>query len=72
MPLGLRLTHLDPDVVVTFEDWHGVNGVRLFRKASFIQGDDVFTHRYTAIELDAVPDTAFTSPRHLNQSTPPR
>lgn len=58
-PLGLRLTHPDPDVFVTFDDWTLVEGVRLFGKAEFTQGAESFQYRFTDLELNAVDDSVF-------------
>lgn len=57
----------DPDVTVTFGDWSDFGGVRLFRTASFLQGEEVYTHRYTTIEWNGVADTTFLTPlRHTD------
>jgi hypothetical protein len=63
MPLGFRMTHPEPDVIVTLDNWIVKEGVRLFSAAEFIQGSESFQYSYTNIELNTVVDSVFVS-RH--------
>ena len=63
MPVGLRLrnhTSQGPARVdVTFGDWATVDGVRLFRRAAFLQGADRYDYRYTTLRLNHLADADF-------------
>ena len=63
MPVGLRLrnhTGQGPARVdVTFGDWASVDGVRLFRRAAFLQGADRYDYRYTTLRLNHLADADF-------------
>jgi hypothetical protein len=46
---------------VLFQEWREIgNGLFFFTKASFIQGDDVWTYNYTAIEVNNFDDSVFS------------
>jgi hypothetical protein len=62
LPLGLRITHQDPDVTVTFGDWEAREGLFLFTSAAFEQGGEVYRYSYVAIDFNSVPDSMFASP----------
>ena len=63
MPVGLRLrnhTGQGPARVdVVFDDWATVDGVRLFRRAAFLQGTDRYDYRYTTLRLNHLADSDF-------------
>ncbi len=66
LPLGLRMTAVEPDVVVSWREWEDVDGVRLFRSATFRQEDELFTYRYERLEIGAPEDSLFEPP--VNES----
>ena len=62
LPLGLRITNPDPDVVVTFSDWRLHGKVRLFTHAEFKQGDEMFLYDYVELTTNEVSDDLFLPP----------
>ena len=65
LPVGLRLVNQTGAgarrVDVTFGDWTVLDGVRLFRRATFLHGRDRYQYAYTSLALNRVPDSAFDS-----------
>ena len=63
LPVGLRLrnhTGQGPARVdVVFGEWGSVDGVRLFRRAAFLQGSDRYDYRYTTLRLNHLGDADF-------------
>ncbi|HVL17718.1 MAG TPA: hypothetical protein VM387_06970, partial [Gemmatimonadales bacterium] len=63
LPLGLRLRNQTGQgaarVDVVFGDWETVDGVRLFRRAAFLQGPDRYDYRYTTLRLNQLADADF-------------
>lgn len=62
IPLGLRVAYTDPNVVVTWSDWVERDELKLFTQARFVQGDEVFTYDFQAVEIAALPDSLFAPP----------
>lgn len=63
MPVGLRLrNHTGRGAIrvdVTLGGWETVDGVRLFRRAAFLQGADRYDYRYTTLRLNQSADADF-------------
>ncbi|HKU60134.1 MAG TPA: hypothetical protein VJQ44_02870 [Gemmatimonadales bacterium] len=63
LPVGLRLRNQTgrgaARVEVVFDDWETVDGVRLFRRAAFLQGPDRYDYRYTTVRLNHLADADF-------------
>jgi len=63
LPVGLRLKNQTGEgaarVDVIFGDWETVDGVRLFRRAAFLQGPDRYDYRYTTLRLNQLADADF-------------
>lgn len=67
LPIGYRvIDHVrrGPSPVVEVDEWADAGGLRLFRRATFRQGDEVFVYRFVDIEpAVADADSVFTRPR---------
>lgn len=61
-PLGLLVRYTDPPVPVTWSDWTEADGMRLFQRATFVQGADTFTYRYRDLAVGPLPDSVFEAP----------
>lgn len=66
LPVGFHLVNQTgqgpPDVLVTFQRWEEVEGVRLFRGAVFAQDSTRYVYDYTKLRLNTVPDSMFEPP----------
>lgn len=67
LPLGLRAEWLEPAVDVRFHDWAPLDdgtppGARLFRRATFRQGGEVFAYMYDRLEVVPIPDSLLRRP----------
>ncbi len=72
LPLGFRVTHTDPDVIVTLGGWEARGSVRAFTTASFTQGEEIHEYSYVDIGLNGVPDSVFLARSRLLQSATPQ
>ncbi|MDH5589833.1 MAG: hypothetical protein OEZ65_09850 [Gemmatimonadota bacterium] len=63
LPVGLLVTWPDPAVAVSWSEWTEVNGVALFREASFRQEAEEWHYTYDRLELIPLPDSVFEPPR---------
>lgn len=72
LPLGFRVTHTDPDVIVTLDDWETHGSVRLFTRATFTQGEEAHEYSYVSIRLNGVPDSVFASRHRLLEADAPQ
>jgi hypothetical protein len=61
-PAGLRVTYTDPHVLVTWSDWTEIDGVRVFRRATFRQGDEAFRYSFDRVEPGPLADSVFEPP----------
>jgi hypothetical protein len=63
LPLGLRLRNHTgrgaARVDVSLGGWETMEGVRLFRRAAFVQGADRYDYRYITLRLNHLADAAF-------------
>ncbi|MGI9550819.1 MAG: hypothetical protein ACR2MT_06430 [Aurantibacter sp.] len=61
IPLGFELHPADQEevVAVRFEDWEKINDISVFKKAFFIQGDDIFEYDFVDIKFDQLDDEDF-------------
>ncbi len=68
LPIGLQLEdHLNPGspaVIVVFGHWQPQEGLRLFRDAAFLQGDERFTYRYTSVQVNPADGALLDRPVH--------
>ena len=48
-------------VGVSFEDWREQNGLQLFYKAEFLDGEELFSYDFTEITLNKLEDKDFES-----------
>jgi hypothetical protein len=62
LPLGLLFTAPEPDVLVRLGAWSDTGAVRVFRRADFVQGAEVYRYVYTTVQLDRIPDSVFADP----------
>ena len=62
LPIGMRVAYTEPNVVVSWSDWAEQDGLQLFRKAVFRQGDEVFNYTYDRLEVGALSDSLFERP----------
>lgn len=74
LPLGLtQVNHTGrgaDTVNVIFADWQAQNnGLQLFTRATFEQGDDVYTYEFVRIMMNAVPDVLLQSPERCPDGT---
>ena len=70
LPLGLRITWTEPHVSVRWFDWYMQDSVRLFRQATFKQGDEEFHYRFDRIQLGPLPDSLFEAPESPEIGSP--
>ena len=70
LPVGLRVTGTDPDVIVEWSDWIEQDGVRLFREAVLRQGEEVFTYTFDEVRLGTFPDSVFEAPAMPDATSP--
>ena len=63
LPLGFELEIDDKKSIVSvqFDDWEKNNGISVFKKAIFTQGDEIFEYDFTEVKLNDVDITAFES-----------
>ena len=62
LPTGLRITYTDPHVIVHWSDWTRQAGLRVFNRATFTQGNEVFRYRYDDVVVGPLPDSLFEAP----------
>lgn len=72
LPLGFRVTHTDPDVIVTIGGWEAHGPLRLFTSASFAQGGERYEYSNVDIRLNGIPDSVFVGRTRLLQSATPQ
>lgn len=63
LPIALQLVNHSGqgprDVVVEFNQWQMVSGLRLFTQATFLHGANRYVYNYQEIEVNTVPDSVF-------------
>ena len=69
LPLGLQVTWLDPDVWVTLDGWERRDGLLLFTRAEFRQGNEVFRYTYVEVSINDVDDAVFRWPASIDSTT---
>ncbi len=62
LPAGLRVLWTEPPVEVRWDGWETVDGVPLFRDATFLQGDERFHYRFDTLEVGPLADSLFRGP----------
>jgi hypothetical protein len=71
LPLGFRVANHTgsgaPAVLVMFEDWRSVDGLRLFTRARFEHGMDTYRYEFTSIRLNSVPDSLLSRGGRLSR-----
>ncbi|WP_299272966.1 hypothetical protein [uncultured Psychroserpens sp.] len=45
--------------VILFEDWDTLDGINMFKKATFTQGDEIFEYVFTDIKINTLTDSDF-------------
>jgi len=61
LPLGFQMETApgQPPVVVSFENWDSVGPYRVFKRAVFKQGDEVFQYEFTKINFNSMTEEDF-------------
>ena len=67
LPLGMRMVNHTGrgarDVTVSFSTWEPVGQLRLFKRATFVHGEDVYQYEYSTLDLNiSLPDRLFQPP----------
>jgi len=67
LPLGMRMVNHTGrgarDVTVSFSSWESVGQLRLFKRATFVHGEDVYRYEYSTLDLNtSLPDRLFRQP----------
>ena len=60
LPLGMKMVNHsgygDREIFVYFEEWESIDSIQLFKKATFLQGEDEYLYSYRSIEYNIPED----------------
>ena len=62
LPIGLRVPWMEPHVLTHWTGWTEVEGVRLFRQATFRQGPEEFRYTFDRLETGPFSEALFEAP----------